>query len=92
MVVILNFEQLELMYFQNNSPVIYNLKSGGTISIHPIKVEDWNIFYSSLSVFMIEKIDANDLNVLKLSYIDFLQFLIKQNSSYMSMIYNVLSQ
>lgn len=92
MVVILNIEHLELMYFQNNKPVLYQLKCGSTITIYPIKVEDWNLFYSSLSVFTMEKIDANDLKVLKLSYIDFLKFLIEQNSVYQTMLYTVLNQ
>lgn len=86
-----NFENLELIYFQNNKPVPYQLKCGNIILIHPIKVEDWNLFYSSLSVFMIEKVDANDLSVLKLSYIDFLSFLIEQNEAYKTMLYNVLN-
>lgn len=86
-----NFENLELIYFQNNKPVPYQLKCGNIILIHPIKVEDWNLFYSSLSVFMIEKVDANDLSILKLSYIDFLSFLIEQNEAYKTMLYNVLN-
>lgn len=88
----LNMEHFELMYFQNNKPAPYQLKCGSSVLIYPIKVEDWNIFYSSLSVFMIEKVDAEDLDVLKLSYIDFIKFLIAQNKIYETMLYNVLSQ
>lgn len=87
-----DMEQLELMYFQNNKPVPYLLQCGVEVLIYPIRLEDWSVFYSSLNVFMIEKIDYNDLSVLQLPYIDFLKFLIKQNDVHESMIYTVLSQ
>ena len=50
-----DMEQLELIYFQNNKPVPYLLKCGVEILIYPIRVEDWSVFYSSLTVFTIEK-------------------------------------
>ena len=87
-----DMEQLELIYFQNNKPVPYLLQCGVEILIYPIRLEDWSVFYSSLAVFTIEKVEYNDLDILKLPYIDFLKFLIKQNDVHEAMIYNVLSQ
>lgn len=87
-----DMEQLELIYFQNNKPVPYLLQCGVEILIYPIRLEDWSIFYSSLTVLTIEKVEYNDLDILKLPYIDFLKFLIKQNDVHEAMIYNVLSQ
>lgn len=87
-----DFKQLELIYFQNNKPVPYRLKCGTIIYINPIRVEDWNLFNASLSLFSIEKVDVDDLEVLKLSYIDFIIYLISQEKSYEMMLYNILSQ
>ena len=87
-----DIEQLELMYFQNNKPVPYLLECGAEILIYPIKLEDWSMFYSSLTVFMIEKTEYDDLDILKLPYIDFLKFLITKKNVHEAMIYNVLSQ
>lgn len=87
-----DMEQLELIYFQNNKPVPYLLQCGVEILIYPIRLEDWSVFYSSLTVFTTEKVEYDDLDILKLPYIDFLKFLIKQNEVNEAMIYNVLSQ
>jgi hypothetical protein len=91
-VVVIDSKQLELLYFSSNKTVPYNLKCGVTISIYPIRVIDWNLFCTSLSLFSIEKVDTDDLEVLKLSYLDFLIYLISKNKYYEFMLYDILSQ
>jgi hypothetical protein len=87
-----DIEQLELLYFSSNKPVPYNLKCNTYIYIYPIRVIDWSLFYVSLSLFSIEKVDVDDLELLKLPYLDFLIYLISKNKSYEHMLYNILSQ
>ena len=36
-----DIEQLEFLYFQNNKPVPYDLKCGVQLLIEPIRVENW---------------------------------------------------
>lgn len=86
-----DIKQLELLYFSNNKPVPYHLKCGVDIYLYPIRVIDWNLFYISLSLFSIEKVDIDDLDILKLSYLDFLIYLISRDKSYTPMLYTVLS-
>jgi len=75
-VVVVDIKQLELLYFSNDEPVIYKLKNERSkdyiITIKPIKVIDWAIFENCIDVFVQEKQDYNDINILSMSYLDFI--------------------
>ncbi len=67
-----NIEQLTELYFSTDEPVPYNLKCGVEILIHPIKVKNWSVFNSHLPILTTEKNETNDIQVIQMSYFDFL--------------------
>lgn len=71
-----NVKQLEAMYFQNDIPVTYVLKNdlskGRIIKISPIKVIDWSMFENCIDVISQDKQDYNDVDILSMSYLDFI--------------------
>ena len=67
-----DIKQLELLYFVNNKKVPYKLKCGVEIELKPILVEDWGIFESCIDVIRINKNEINDINILQMSYLEFL--------------------
>lgn len=76
-----DIEQLTELYFSTDEPVPYKLKCGVEILIHPVKVKDWAIFCSNLGILNIEKNETNDINIIKMSYLEFLANNIEQNST-----------
>lgn len=71
-----DIKQLEMMYFSNDVPVPYELKNelskGRIIKISPIKVIDWSMFESCVDVISQDKQDYNDMEILSMSYLDFI--------------------
>lgn len=67
-----NIELLDLMYFQNSYNVPYRLKKGGDIEIKPILVKDYPLYEWSMSVLNIKKNEINDIEIIQMSYLDFL--------------------
>lgn len=89
----IDIKQLELLYFQTNKPVPYDLKCGKKILIHPILVEDWAIFEASIPILKIEKNDSNDVKIIQMSYLEFIDYLIKnsgKDDKYNMMFGNIL--
>ena len=68
----INIELLDLMYFQNSYNVPYRLKKGGDIEIKPILVKDYPLYEWSMSVLNIKKNEINDIEIIQMSYLDFL--------------------
>lgn len=64
--------QYSLLYFQNDEPCPYTLKCGYSLNIYPIKVKDWSIFESSLDILQIDKNAINSMEIIKMSYLEFL--------------------
>lgn len=77
-----DIETLSELYFASDEPVPYNLKCGVEISIYPIKVKDWAMFNNSLGALTIEKNEINDIDIIKMSYLEFLVNLMKQDETY----------
>lgn len=71
-----DIKQLELLYFQNDEPVPYELKNannkGHVLYIKPIKVSQWTFFENSLDIITQEKQDYDNIDILSMSYLDFL--------------------
>ena len=78
-----DMDRLELMYFQNDEPIPYRLKNAvskeGSVSqdgynlfIKPIKVKDWSVFNNCLDIIMHELQDYNSVEIIQMSYLEFL--------------------
>lgn len=78
-----DLKNLDLLYFQSNKPVEYLLKNSiddnenviekeYEIKIKPIKVSDWYLFSNCLDLFVHELQDYGDLNILRMSYLEFI--------------------
>jgi hypothetical protein len=80
----IDIEQLKLTYFQNDEPCPYKLKCGYELKIYPIKVKDWSIFDKSLDILQIEKNEINDIKIIQMSYLDFLNYLISNENDKIS--------
>lgn len=85
-----DIEQLEMLYFQNNKPVPYQLKCGIQLSIEPIRVENWAEFERAIPVLKIEKNDTSDVEIIQMSYVAFLELLSKSNAVYYNMLCTIL--
>lgn len=68
----INIQQLAELYFANDEPCPYQLKDNTIIYIYPIKVKDWYIFNASLSILQIDKNKINDIQIIQMSYLEFL--------------------
>lgn len=68
----INLEELNLLYFQNGLSVPYKLKKGDTIYINPVLVKDYSIYEISKHILNISKNEINDINIIQMSYLDFL--------------------
>lgn len=84
-----NIEQLTELYFSTDEPVPYNLKCGVEILIHPIKVKNWTLFSNCLGILTIEKNEINDIEVIKMSYLDFLINAMKQDETIASRLVHI---
>jgi hypothetical protein len=79
----IDLEKLKLLYFQNDEPCPYRLKCGVELLIKPIKVKNWSIFESSLCVLQIEKNDIDDIKIIQMSYLEFIEkVIIPQDNNY----------
>lgn len=82
----IDIKQLALLYFSNDEPVTYKLKNTFNgdylLKLSPILVKNWTIFESCLEVLLFEQQDYNDIEIIQMSYLDFiLKVLSKQTDS-----------
>lgn len=82
MVFVVDLKDLELRYFCNGYNVPYNIKNGGIIEIKPILVKDYPFYESSKGLLEINKNEINDINVIKMSYLEFIFNLIVMDATY----------
>jgi hypothetical protein len=73
-------EILKRLYYANELPVPYNLKCGVQINIYPVKVKDWELFENSMGVLTIDKNSIADVDIISMSYLDFLYKLIHEKT------------
>ncbi|MEG1353704.1 MAG: hypothetical protein RR255_00280 [Bacilli bacterium] len=62
----------ELSYFQNGYDVPYSLTKGGNILIKPILVKDYPVYEFSHTVLNIKKNDTDNIEIIQMSYLEFL--------------------
>ena len=82
MVFVVDIKELELRYFCNGYDVPYEIKNGGTLYIKPILVKDYPLYESSKGILEINKNEINDINIIKMSYLEFLFNLINVDIIY----------
>lgn len=77
-----DIKDLELRYFCNGYDVPYNVKEGGELNIKPILVKDYPYYEIAKSILEFSKNETNDINIIKMSYLEFLFNLININEIY----------
>lgn len=78
----LNIELYKKAYFYFDKPVEYQLKDNTILYIYPISVQDSEIFLSSMSVISVDKNTSDSVDIIQMSYLDFMYkilFYNKQN-------------
>ena len=75
----IDIEQLTLKYFQNSEEVPYKVKKGEPLLIKPILVKDYSIYENSIGILTIDKNSIGDIEIIKMSYLNFILALIQQN-------------
>lgn len=78
----LDLNELELKYFCNGYDIPYNVKNGGILNIKPILVKDYPFYEMSKSLLEINKNETNNIDVIKMSYLEFVFNLISINTTY----------
>ena len=70
--VVVDLDVLELNYFVNMLDVPYELKKGGIINIKPVLLKDYLRYDWAKEILMISKNEINDIEVIQMSYLEFL--------------------
>lgn len=89
MVFVVDFKDLELRYFCNGFDVPYEIKNGGVLNIKPILVKDYPIYEMSKGILEINKNEMNDINIIKMSYLEFIFNLISVDVKYNNALINL---
>lgn len=82
MVFVVDLKDLELKYFCNGYDVPYEVKNGGTLNIKPILVKDYPYYEVSKGLLEINKNEINNIDIIKMSYLEFVFNLINVDTSH----------
>lgn len=74
-------KRLTSLYFTNDEPVPYRLKNGVTIYIYPITVRDYYVFNACVDILKMNKNEISSSEVIRMSYLEFLLHLIKEDKN-----------
>lgn len=85
----LNLDLYRKAYFYFDLPVEYKIKDK-TLLIYPIIVKDSEIFLSSLSVISIDKNSTDSVEIIQMSYLDFIYKVLFQEQMNISKFLNIL--
>lgn len=77
-----DIKDLELRYFCNGYDVPYKVKEGGELNIKPILVKDYPYYELAKNILDLPKNETNDIEVIKMSYLEYLINIIKVNEAY----------
>ncbi|MBO7713337.1 MAG: hypothetical protein J6S85_07175 [Methanobrevibacter sp.] len=77
-----DLKDLELRYFCNGYDVPYEVKNGGILNIKPILVKDYPFYEITKGLLEINKNEINDIDIIKMSYLEFIFNLINIDVSY----------
>ena len=89
MVFVVDLKDLELRYFCNGFDVPYEIKNGGVLNIKPILVKDYPFYEISKGILEINKNEMNDINIIKMSYLEFIFNLISVDVKYNNALINL---
>lgn len=90
MAATLNIDLYKKAYFYFDKPVEYQLKDNTILYIYPINVQDSEIFLSSMSVISIDKNSSDSVNIIQMSYLDFIYKVLFQDKMNVSRFVNIL--
>ena len=68
----INLENLEREYFYFDKPVKYKINKTTNLFIHPITLQDSEIFLSSIDIFNVDKNSSSSVEIIQMSYLKFL--------------------
>ena len=86
----LNIELYKKAYFYFDKPAEYQLKDKKIVYIYPIVVKDSEIFLSSMSVIGIDKNSSDSVEIIQMSYLDFIYKILFQDEINIDKFSNVL--
>lgn len=86
----LNIDLYKKAYFYFDKPVEYQLKDNTILYIYPINVQDSEIFLSSMSVISIDKNASDSVDIIQMSYLDFIYKVLFQDEMNVSRFINIL--
>lgn len=86
----LNIDLYKKAYFYFDKPVEYQLKDNTILYIYPINVQDSEIFLSSMSVISIDKNASDSVDIIQMSYLDFIYKVLFQDEMNVSRFVNIL--
>lgn len=69
---------LEKAYFYFDKPVLYITRKKKTIPIYPVSVSDYEIFMSSVDILQFDKNLSSSVEIIQMSYLEFLMSVILQ--------------
>lgn len=79
-----DIKDLELRYFCNGFDVPYKVKEGGELNIKPILVKDYPYYETAKVILELPKNETDNIEVIKMSYLEFLFNIINTNELYKS--------
>lgn len=89
--VSINLDYLKRAYFYLDKPVEYKLQSKEIIKIYPVKLEDSEIFLSSVGLLKIDKNATPNVEIIQMSYLQFIcDILLNQNDDNRQRFLNLL--
>lgn len=72
----------EELYFANDEPIPYELKDKSVLVIYPILVKDFPMYNLCRNILTIPKNEINDIEIIRMSYLEFLINVFKTNETY----------
>lgn len=84
MVNVVDLKELELKYFCNGIDVPYKLKCDKILNIKPILVKDYPFYEFAKQILEIEKNEINDIEIIKMSYLEFIFHILNKNQVYIN--------
>lgn len=90
MAATLNIDLYKKAYVYFDKPVEYQLKDNTILYIYPINVQDSEIFLSSMSVISIDKNASDSVDIIQMSYLDFIYKVLFQDEMNVSRFVNIL--
>ena len=80
----IDLKELELKYFCNGYDVPYKLKDNRILNIKPILVKDYPYYEVSKLLLEIPKNEVNDIEVIKMSYLEYIEKIINSSEYFAS--------